>query len=1005
MASNNRVFVSPGVYTSELDLTFVAQSVGVTTLGLVGETLKGPAFEPILISDFDDFKLYFGTTSPEKDGNGNPKYELGYVAKSYLQESNQLFVTRVLGLSGYKPYKTFGIKTSGGVILQEYVGSTDVGEITITTTGITTTEVGGSALLTNIIKHLSGVTSYNGTDIVSLLKSKYGGYTGLTNTSTNEFFVLGALPTGETGNGTELVSLLTEKLYDDNNNTKEWWNAMHYDANGFVTPPSGDDVSGVYSYLFQFDNSSNKWTIYRYEWDARLASDYHNVVVAALRSRGTYSGQTLVHEVTGNTSFKLSAITGQTIDTNPLGEFNIKVTGFTEGPKEFTCSFDKSSTKYISKVLGTDVFDKDNGDYPVYVHEVYSNYLKSAYERGLVRGIQLDPSYELEGENFLGQWDTTISPMVVSEVRGGRVADLFQVQTISDGEAANYQVKINIQNINLETMEFDLVVRDFNDTDDNQVALEKYTRCSMNPDMPGYVARKVGTSDGEYPLVSKRIMLIMALDAPVDAVPAGFKGFANNENFGADNDTLGSVTFKTKYFDAGDVETYDASGAPNIEAGDKVRKVMLGLSSTVGFDYDLLKYKGASGNTETTGFHLSKNAATITGATNVTTNMLGQTLEDVFGVGGYTNTTGFAYYTTPYDLEGQTDENTNKLTNINFRKFTFAVYGGRDGWDIYRRTRTNTDAYIFGKNIYKSGHTSNGGVFSALADYANSDYYAYLQGIETYANPEAVDINVFATPGINFQDHSSLVNQAIDMVENERADSLYIMNSPNITGATATDEIVAALDTASIDSNYSATYWPWIQVRDTDNATNLYIPPTGEVAKNIALTDNVSYPWFAVAGYSRGLVNAVKATKKLTLDDRDVLYKNRINPIATFSDTGTIIWGNKTLQVRESALDRINVRRLLLRARKLISAVSVRLLFEQNDDQVRNEFLRLVNPILDGIKKERGLYDFRVTVSNDPEDIDANTMRGKIYIKPTRSLEFIDVEFIITPTGASFENI
>jgi hypothetical protein len=998
--------VSPGVYTSELDLTFVAQSVGVTTLGLVGETLKGPAFEPILISDFDDFKLYFGTTSPEKDGNGNPKYELGYVAKSYLQESNQLFVTRVLGLSGYKPYKTFGIKTSGGVILQGYDGpGGDVGEITITTTGITTTEVGGSTLLTNFIKHLSGVTSYNGTDIVSLLKSKYGGYTGLTTGSTNEFFVLGALPTGETGNGTELVSLLTEKLYDDNNNTKEWWNAMHYDANGFVTPPSGDDVSGVYSYLFQFDNSSNKWTIFRYDWDARLASDYHNVVVAALRSRGTYSGQTLVHEVTGNTSFTLSAITGQTIDTNPLGEFNIKVTGLTEGAKEFTCSFDKSSTKYISKVLGTDVFDKDNGDYPVYVHEVYSNYLKSAYERGLIRGIQLDPSYELEGENFLGQWDTTISPMVVSEVRGGRVADLFQVQTISDGEAANYQVKINIQNINLETMEFDLVVRDFNDTDDNQVALEKYTRCSMNPDMPGYVARKVGTSDGEYPLVSKRIMLIMALDAPVDAVPAGFKGFANNENFGADNDTLGSVTFKTKYFDAGDVETYDASGAPNIEAGDKVRKVMLGLSSTVGFDYDLLKYKGASGNTETTGFHLSKNAATITGATNVTTNMLGQTLEDVFGVGGYTNTTGFAYYTTPYDLEGQTDENTNKLTNINFRKFTFAVYGGRDGWDIYRRTRTNTDAYIFGKNIYKSGHTSNGGVFSALADYANSDYYAYLQGIETYANPEAVDINVFATPGINFQDHSSLVNQAIDMVENERADSLYIMNSPNITGATATDEIVAALDTASIDSNYSATYWPWIQVRDTDNATNLYIPPTGEVAKNIALTDNVSYPWFAVAGYSRGLVNAVKATKKLTLDDRDVLYKNRINPIATFSDTGTIIWGNKTLQVRESALDRINVRRLLLRARKLISAVSVRLLFEQNDDQVRNEFLRLVNPILDGIKKERGLYDFRVTVSNDPEDIDANTMRGKIYIKPTRSLEFIDVEFIITPTGASFDNI
>jgi hypothetical protein len=973
--------VSPGVYTSELDLTFVAQSVGVTTLGLVGETLKGPAFEPILISNFDDFKLYFGSTSPEKDGDGNPKYELGYVAKSYLQESNQLFVTRVLGLTGYKPYKTFGIKTVGGVIFENKpaVLTADVTGVTITTTGITTTQIGSD--LTNILKHLSGVTSHLGTDIVSYLKSEYGGYAGSTDGSTNEYFIIGLFPSGETiPNGTELVSPLTNNVYGNNYNNKEWLNTMHHQSNGLVTPISESGVTGVYSYVFEFTNGTDKWSISQYDYDARLATDYHDVVVAAIRPRGIYSGQTLIHEVTGNTSFTLTEISGQTLDSNPLAEFTINVTGYTDGAKEFTCTFDTTSSKYISKVLGSEPFDKDYGNYPVYVHEVYPNYLMAAYQRGLVRGISTVVSYELEGNNFLDSWDTTISPMVVSEVRGGNVADLFQVITISDGEAANFQVKINIQNINLETMEFDLVVRDFNDTDDNQVALEKYTRCSMNPDMPGYVAKKVGTSDGEYTLVSKRIMLTMATDAPVDAIPAGFKGFVNNESFGADNDTFGNIIYKTKYNDAGDVETYDVSGAPNIEGGDKIRKVILGLSNTVGFDQDLLKYKGANGTTETFGFHLSTNASTIVDSNS----------RQIF-------------QTTSYDLEGQTSDDTNKLTNINYRKFAFAVYGGRDGWDIYRRTRTNTDAYIFGKTIYKSGHTVNGGVFSS--NVGNSDYYAYLDGIKTYENPEAVDINVFATPGINFQDHSSLVNQAIDMIETDRADSLYVMNSPNITGTTATDEIVAALDSASIDSNYSATYWPWIQVRDTDNATQLYIPPTGEVLKNIALTDNVSFPWFAVAGYSRGLVNAVKATKKLTLDDRDVLYKNRINPIATFSDTGTIIWGNKTLQVRESALDRINVRRLLLRARKLISAVSVRLLFEQNDDQVRNEFLRLVNPILDAIKKERGLYDFRVTVSNDPEDIDANTMRGKIYIKPTRSLEYIDVEFIITPTGASFENI
>ena len=803
MANSNRVFVSPGVYTSEKDLTFVAQSIGVTTLGLVGETLKGPANEPILISNFDEFKTYFGGTSPEKDGAGNPKYELGYVAKSYLQESNQLFVTRVLGKTGYKAGKTFGIKTLG----------------------------------------------------------------------TNA-----------------------------------------------------------------------------------------DIVVAALRSRGSYSGETLTFEVTGNTSFIIS---GTGITVNPLAEFDITVTGATGGAKVFTCSLDSTSTKYITKVLGTSPYDKDGTDVPLYVHEVYPNLTKNLYNQGSISGLSLSEVYNAEGDNFANPWDTPMSPTVVSEVRGGKVDDLFDVITISDGNAANQEVKVTIQNINIETGEFDILVRDFNDTDENMVVLEKFTRCSMNPDVAGYVARKVGTSNGEYVLNSKYIMLSMDTNAPSNSFPAGFKGFTNAVLSGSTK--LGSVLYKTEFFDSGD--TIYGTTTSN---GDKFRKTSLGLSSdsNFSFDADLFKYKGSGTLNSTDGFHLSTNASSITGTT---------------------------YQTTPYDLEGT---NKGKLDSINFRKFTFAVCGGFDGWDIYRQVRTYGDGYIFGKLTYISGNTNNNGLFSTSA--GNSDYYAYLEGINTYANPEAVDINVFATPGINFFDHSSLTTQAIDMIETDRADSIYIIGAPNETDAT---NVIDDLDGIAVDSNYSATYWPWIQVRDTDNATQLFIPPTGEVVKNIALTDNVSYPWFAVAGYSRGLVNAIKAQKKLTLDERDELYKARINPIATFSDTGTIIWGNKTLQVRESALDRINVRRLLLRARKLISAVAIRLLFEQNDDQVRQEFLRLVNPILESIKKERGLYDFRVSVSNDPEDIDANTLRGKIYIKPTRSLEFIDLEFVITPTGASFENI
>lgn len=951
MANSNRVFVSPGVYTSEKDLTFVAQSVGVSTLGLVGETLKGPAFEPILITDFDEFKSYFGTTSPLKDGNGNPKFELPYFAKSYLEESNQLFVTRILGLTGYMPSKSFGIQTIGGVTL---------GTLSGTTSGLTMSATTSTITGSTIYSELSDKISVDGNYITDYIVSNFSG-----NTSSNhgQWFVMGNVPSSGTTSLTtslEEVSPLTGLDNANNNNNKEWYNVLVNTGN-----------TEVYSYLFVYDSGTSRFDVTRYTYNATLNSDYDGKIILSFRPRGSYVGQTLNLEVTTDSNFNIS---GTGLTSNPLSEFTVNVTGATSGAKSFTCSMDSTSSKYVTKVFGTDVYDRLKGDVPIYVFESYPNYLLEAYKQGYIRGLSLTEIYESETNSFRTKWDTPVSPTIVSEVRGGEVVDLFDIITISDGDSANFEVKISIININIETGEFDLIVRDFNDTDDNIVVLEKFSRCSMNPDLPGYVARKIGTSDGEYELRSRYIMLSMSSSAPSDAYPAGFKGFVSNSTF--DSKTLGSVMYKTEFYDAGDIMGYESDGTPILSSGDKLRRTYFGLGnqvSQVTFDRDLFKFKGINATSSTEGFHLSTNASTLTGTT---------------------------YLTTPYDLEGQTDATNNKLTNINYRKFTLAVCGGFDGWDIYRNVRTYGDSYIFGKPTYVSGNTSNGGVFSTLS--GNSDYYSYIQGIDTFSNPEAVDINIFATPGINFFDHSSLTAYAIEMVEEDRADSLYVISSPN---QTTTDEIIDSLDLVSIDSNYSSTYWPWIQVRDVDNATQLFLPPTGEVLRNIALTDNVSFPWFAVAGYSRGLVNSIKAYKKLTLDERDDLYKNRINPIATFADTGTIIWGNKTLQVRESALDRINVRRLLLRTRKLISAVAVRLLFEQNDEQVRNEFLRLVNPILESIKRERGVYEFRVTVSNDPEDIDANTLRGKIYIKPTRSLEFIDLEFIITPTGASFENV
>jgi len=438
------------------------------------------------------------------------------------------------------------------------------------------------------------------------------------------------------------------------------------------------------------------------------------------------------------------------------------------------------------------------------------------------------------------------------------------------------------------------------------------------------------------------------------------------------------------------------------------RRFFLGLSETEGIDSDFFDYKGKPivGSTYfqwtglTTGFHMDIDAS-------------GVTIDDVvmpLGTGGTYNPI-FKFQTGDWEFRTDAGLVGGPYEKIFARKFTFAPYGGFDGWDIYRTSRSNTDNFIVnGKaGIAGLGDKVNG-AFTYMTingnTVINSDYYAYLKGIYTFQNPEAVNINVFATPGIDTSNNTNLVEAAIEMVEEDRADSLYIVTTPDYGngGELTVQEAVDIMD-GNYDSNYTCTYWPWIQINDTENNVLIYVPPTRDVVRNIALTDNIAFPWFATAGIQRGDVDAIKARKKLTLSDRDNLYENRINPIATFTSDGIKIWGNKTLQVKESALNRINVRRLLLQARKLISAVSIRLLFEQNDSVVRNQFLGLVNPILDNIRTERGLTDFRVVLSNSPEDIDRNQLTGQIFLKPTRALEFIQLEFVIMNTGASFSNI
>jgi phage tail sheath protein FI len=298
-------------------------------------------------------------------------------------------------------------------------------------------------------------------------------------------------------------------------------------------------------------------------------------------------------------------------------------------------------------------------------------------------------------------------------------------------------------------------------------------------------------------------------------------------------------------------------------------------------------------------------------------------------------------------------------------------------------------------------------------DGTNIDYLEVIQ-----IDIEQVDgQNVFATPGIDWSNNLNLVNSTIDMIELERTDSLYIVDAPDLdipltvgqrTDVTVANDIVDSFDVAALDTSYAATYYPWVQHVDSDNSTRVYIPPTAHVVKAIAFTDNVKFPWFAVAGLQRGVTDAVKSKYKMSAAARDILYAGRINPMADFNDVGTAIFGQKTMQVKESALDRINVRRLLLQAKVLLSNVAIRLVFEQNDQTTIDQFLSKANPLLDTIRRERGLQEFQIKMddsNNSPESKDRNELFGEIKLKPTRAVEYIGLTFTITPSGASFEDI
>jgi hypothetical protein len=407
-------------------------------------------------------------------------------------------------------------------------------------------------------------------------------------------------------------------------------------------------------------------------------------------------------------------------------------------------------------------------------------------------------------------------------------------------------------------------------------------------------------------------------------------------------------------------------------------------------------------------------------------------------VNGDANSTGAVTFTISADSAGIDGNNTQVVIENNIREGNFTIQVFNNGvevesWgglvkDENSRFYVETFLALVSDWIRVTDNTSNaappldgtyslsGGTDGIPSDPDEQDDLIIgsslaFTGIYALSEPEQIDIDLIAVPG---HGSTAVITALLDLCQNVRMDCMAIIDPP--FGLTV-KEIVDwqngshPLNTTRFDSDFGALYWPWVKIRDNFNRVDIWAPPSGSVMATIARSDQISAAWFPPAGVNRGIVPGITDVfSRPTLEERDLMYgyRNAVNPIVQFVDfDGFVIWGQKTLQRRPTALDRVNVRRLMFVIEKRIRAASRQLLFDPHDDILRQKFVRISTAILSEIQVGRGVHDFRVKCDeelNTPEVIDRNEMRARIGVQPIRAAEFIFIEFSIHRTGSFAEN-
>jgi phage tail sheath protein FI len=682
---------------------------------------------------------------------------------------------------------------------------------------------------------------------------------------------------------------------------------------------------------------------------------------------GVIMPTTAVGSSTGNgfTKSNFTAFTGGSV----TGSFGFTLSGSGVTAQALTASAATTNVNSFGNVLGTSPKGSKKG----YMYTLFDSFL-TAESGSTVTFVSQSANAFVNLSGSAGGYSPASTPWIQSQIIGNEKLNLFKVYSLADGTDTNTSYKISVINNILPGVDagsdygsFTLVVRDYADTDQRPIVLESYNGLNLDPDSPNYIARRIGDKSfsvsslgvvsvsGDYDNVSKYIRVSVDAAVAAKSITANVKPFG----FGAVVQPVSSsYTFPTASFV---LQNTVINNAYN-------KKAYYGWDYTATDNGNYLKPLASGTTVVGSAFNLDEGFvhASASAANTNTTIAAGRS------------------------ISGSTFTGVDVST---FLKFTAPLQGGFDGLDpaITKYVGSSiTSTNLFGLDC--SSATAVGTV-------------GYTKALNVISNSNEYDINLLVTPGATIADHSAIIDKAIEVAE-DRGDT-FVIADPVIQGRSSA-EAIAAVQDSGIDSNYVATYWPWVKILDTDRNKPVWVPPSVIVPKVFANNDTVSYEWFAPAGLNRGgVAEAVDIETKLNQATLNDLYENKINAIATFPGQGICIWGQKTLQAKPSALDRINVRRLMISLKKYIASASRYLVFENNTTATRQRFTNIVSPYLDTVKARQGVYAFRVVMdetNNTPDIIDRNIMYGQIYLQPVKSAEFIVLDFNIQPTGASFDN-